>query len=423
MLKCFYSDLYSRNNKLDSNNYGLFLNNNIPKISYNNATFCEESISYEEIKKAVKNLKANKSPGTDGLTAEFYQFFYEDIKVNLYDSINYSFQNKILSTEQRRGILKLIPKKDKDLTNMRSYRPISLLNTDYKIIAHICATRLQKVLPEIISTDQNGYFQGRFIGHNIRTIIDTTQHIILKKQQAYLLFLDFKKAFDKLDHKFLFNTLHNFGFEKNFIQWIKILYTDIGSCILNNGYTSPYFQIMAGITQGCPISALLFIIAVECLSIYIKNNNSIKGIKMGCVERKITQLADDTTLFLRDIGSIQTTIYALLLFYSVSGLKLNNGKTVVLPIGENCHNPHTNLFGLQWGSNEVLSLGIWFSSNINNLIKKNHDLKLEKFRNILNHWTKFNLTLLGKVTVLKSLALANVNSFNQQCIHSGLVHK
>ena len=79
VLKCFYSDLYSRNNKLDSNNYGLFLNNNIPKINYNNATFCEESISYEEIKKAVKNLKANKSPGTDGLTAEFYQFFYEDI--------------------------------------------------------------------------------------------------------------------------------------------------------------------------------------------------------------------------------------------------------------------------------------------------------------------------------------------------------
>ena len=82
----------------------------------------------------------------------------------------------------------------------------------------------------------------------------------------------------------------------------------------------------------------------------------------------------------------------------------------MLPIGEYCHNPHTNLFGLQWGSNEVLSLGIWFSSNINNLIKKNHDLKLEKFINILNHWTKFNLTLLGKVTVLKSLALANVKS-------------
>ena len=303
MLKCFYSDLYSKNNKLDSSNYGIFLNSNIPKISYNSVTFCEESISSEEIKKAVKNLKANKSPGTDGLTAEFYQFFFESIKDYLYDSINYSFQNKSLSIEQRRGILKLIPKKDKDLTNMRSFRPISLLNTDNKIIAHILASRPQEVLPEIISTDQNGYLQGRFIGHNIRTIIDTMQHIILKKQHAYLLFLDFEKAFDKLDHKFLINALHNFDFEKNYIQWIKILYTDIQSCILNNGYTSPYFQITAGIRQGCPISALLFIIAVECLSIYIKNNNSIKGIIMGHVERKNTQLADDTTLFLRDIGS------------------------------------------------------------------------------------------------------------------------
>ena len=114
-------------------------------------------------------------------------------------------------------------------------------------------------------------------------------------------------------------------------------------------------------------------------------------------------------MFLRDIGSIQTTINTLLLFYSASGLKLNNGKTVVLPIGKNCNKPQTNLFGLQWESNEVLSLGIWFSCDISNLIKKNHDLKLEKIRNILNHWSKFNLTLLGKVTVLKSLALANIN--------------
>ena len=221
---------------------------------------------------------------------------------------------------------------------MRSFRPISLLNTDYKIIAHILASRLQKVFPLI----KMGI--SKVTGHNIRRIIDTMQHIILKKQQAYLLFLDLEKSFDKLDHKFFNKCSHNFGFEKKFIHWIKILYTDdIQSCILNNGYISPYFQIMAGIRQGCPISALLYIIAVECLSINIKNNNIIKGIKMGCEERKITQLADDTTLFLRDMGSIQTTINTLLLFYSVSGLKLNNSKTVVLPIGKNCHTPQTYL--------------------------------------------------------------------------------
>ena len=74
---------------------------------------------------------------------------------------------------------------------LQAHLPISLLNTDYNIITHILASRLQKVLPEIISTDQNGYLQGRFIGHNIRPIRDTMQHIILKKQRAYLLILDF----------------------------------------------------------------------------------------------------------------------------------------------------------------------------------------------------------------------------------------
>ena len=409
MLKCFYSDLYSKNNSLDPNNYKAFLNNNVPKLSQSSAALCEEPISYKKIQMAIKNLKSNKSPGTDGLTTEFYIFFYEKIKSYLFDCINYSFENKILSIEQRRGVLKIIPKKDKDLTNMRSFRPISLLNTDYKIITHILATRLQNVLPEIISSDQNGYLKGRFIGHNIRTIIDTIQHTTLKNRYAYLLFLDFEKALDKVDHRFLINAMHTFGFGENFIQWIKILYTDIQSCVINNGFTSQYFRVMAGIRQGCPISALLFIIAAECLSIFIKNNCNIKGIKMGGLERKITQLADDTTMFLKDIESIQATLNGLHLFYTVSGLKLNNSKTVVLPIGKNCPKPQNNLFDLQWGCTEVFSLGTWFCGDLQNIIKKNHDLKLEKFRRILNHWSKFNLTLMGKVTILKSIALANLN--------------
>ena len=408
-LKGFYGDLYSRDKNLDQRNYKHFLNDKIPKINPDSVSICEQPISYKEINSAIKNLKMNKSPGTDGLTAEFYMFFHKDIKQNLYDCINYSFQNKILSIEQRRGVLKLIPKKDKDLTNMRSFRPITLLNTDYKIITHILASRLQKVLPEIISSDQNGYLKGRFIGHNIRTILDTIQYTSQKDQQAYLLFLDFEKAFDKLDHKFLINALYRFGFGNNFIQWIQILYTDIQSCVLNNGFTSQYFQIMAGIRQVCPISALLFVVAVECLAIYIKEQSSIKGINVGGKERKITQLADDTTLFLRDIGSIQNTLYGLSLFYSVSGLIVNKSKTMVLPIGKNCNIPQNSLFDLQWNCTEVFSLGTWFSGEIHTIVKKNYDLKFEKFLNILNHWSKLRLTLLGKVTVLKSVALANLN--------------
>ena len=121
------------------------------------------------------------------------------------------------------------------------------------------------------------YIKGRFIDHNIKTIIETIQCTAQKDQQAYLLFLDFEKAFDKLDHKYLINALHSFGFGINVLQWIKFLYiyTDIQSCVLNNGFTSQYFQIMAGTRQECPISALLFIVVVECLAVYIKVNSCI----------------------------------------------------------------------------------------------------------------------------------------------------
>ena len=98
-----------------------FLHDKFPKIDPNSVSLCEEPISYEEMSSAIRNLKTNKPPGTDGSAAEFYMFLYKDIKTNLYDCINFAFQNKILSIEQCRGVLKLIPKNNKDLTNMRFF--------------------------------------------------------------------------------------------------------------------------------------------------------------------------------------------------------------------------------------------------------------------------------------------------------------
>ena len=172
------------------------------------------------------------------------------------------------------------------------------------------------------------------------------------------------------------------------------------------------------------MSNLSFVIHNSCgmaLNIY-NNNNSTKDIKLECLERKITQLADDTTLFLRDIGSIQTMINALLLFYSASYLKLNNSKTVVFPIGEKLSQT-TNLFCLQWGSNEVLALGIWFSSDISNLVKQNHGLKLEKIQKYFESLIKIQFNAIWKSNCSKILSISKYNFLNQQCIYNRLVHK
>ena len=92
-------------------------------------------------------MKLNKSPGTDGLTADFFKIFWEEIKELVYESIMSSFDKGYLSCEQKRGVLRLIQKKDKDITLIKNWRPISLLNTDYKLLTHVLANRLQKVIP------------------------------------------------------------------------------------------------------------------------------------------------------------------------------------------------------------------------------------------------------------------------------------
>ena len=114
----------------------------------------------------------NKTPGSDGFTIEFYRFFWNAIDPIMVDSFNYAFENGEMSISQKRGIISLIPQKDKDKKYLKNWRPISRLNNDYKIVTKALALRLEKVLPTIISPNQTGYVKGRYIGESIRIITD-----------------------------------------------------------------------------------------------------------------------------------------------------------------------------------------------------------------------------------------------------------
>ena len=121
----------------------------------------------EELWKIIKDSPTNKSPGTEGFTTEFYQAFWPYIKTYMMDSFKESLDNGQLTTTPKRGIISLIPKPQKDLDMLKNWRPITLLNQDYKYLAKIVANRLKAILPEIISTDQSGFVSNRFIGSNI----------------------------------------------------------------------------------------------------------------------------------------------------------------------------------------------------------------------------------------------------------------
>ena len=192
-------------------------------------------LTLEECAKVLSNFSNDKKPGSDGLTIEFYQFFWNIIGKFVVDSFNYAFHKGCLSISQRLGIISLIPKKNKNLEHLKNWRPISLLNTDYKITTKAIAVRLEKVLPSIIHPCQTGYMKGRYIGECIRLISDTKLYTKQKNLPGAAIFLDFEKAFDTIEWSYLQECLEVFNFGPQLRQWIRVFYSNISSRVLNNG--------------------------------------------------------------------------------------------------------------------------------------------------------------------------------------------
>jgi hypothetical protein len=170
-----------------------FLDPNTPKIGEPEKELCEQELSLDEIGRALRDLTNGKSPGTDGFTPDFYKFFWAKLKMLVLNSLKAAYVNNELSIDQKRGVINLIPKKDKDMRFLKNWRPIALLNTDYKILTKTLATRLKQVLPQVINEDQVAYLKERFIGQNIRTNRHNRLHKRQKKPRNNC-FLRFRKS-------------------------------------------------------------------------------------------------------------------------------------------------------------------------------------------------------------------------------------
>ncbi len=218
----FYKDLYSSNfSQTDCNLFFEKIQQIIPNIDDEFKKLCDEDLQIEEIDLAMKKLKLNKSPGPDGLTSNFYRFFWDDLKELLFRAFLQSIEEGTLSSTQRQGLITLLPKPDKDSRYIDNLRPITLLNTDYKIFAHIFANRLKKGINKIINESQSGFLAGRSIHNNIRLIIDLLEYSEWIEEDGFILFLDFKKAFDMLEHSFFISCSTVFWFWRQICEHYK----------------------------------------------------------------------------------------------------------------------------------------------------------------------------------------------------------
>ena len=404
-IQLFYAHLYDK--KVDLSNENLiepFLSTvNTSKLTDEQRASVDKQLTLSECFAALKTFKKNKTPGNDGLTAEFYLAFWPLVGKCLVECLNFAHRHGVLlSTSQKQAMITLIEKKDKDKRLLKNWRPISLINMDVKIASKAMAMRLESILPLLIHHSQNAFIKGRSIFDAVRTIDDILEFAKRNNKPGILVAIDFEKAFDSLNQTFLVKVLQKFNFGTYFLQWIRTFYANLSSCVLNNGFSTNFFSVSRGVRQGDPLSPLLFILSLEILACYIRQDRNIHGLVINNEEIKLTLFADDVTCFLRDRLSYLHLFVILKFFSRFSGLRVNDDKTELIAIGPQ------NLVQEEFYHKICTSiniLGIHFDYHKTKRRNSNFNSILKSIKKTLNMWSWRGLTLLGRIQIVKTFAI------------------
>ena len=288
----------------------------------------ETLLKREEVTRAIRSLGKGKAPGPDHLPGEFYIEFEHLITGILFNVFEDIHESGFMTADFRSGDIILLYKKE-DPREIRNYRPIILLQVDYKIRSKILVYRLKPAMEEIVHKAQLGFVPGR-------SITDATH--LLKLIQAYLdetenegliIAADWEKAFDRVSWEYLSQALRALGFGPTACRWIDIMYNSEAPpqrFLRVNGTRSDPFSIMSGVPQGCPASPLLFLVVAEALTRAIEDDKRIHGIKVHDQEIKITQFADDTQILLAGYKNLKFVWPILDEYEKATAMKANAKK-------------------------------------------------------------------------------------------------
>ena len=402
----FYQDLYTEEPVSQEAVNDFLYNINLPRVPPDLYEQCEGDLTFEEALDAIKLMKNGKTPGSDGLPAEFYKKFFHIFGHDFVTMINLCNFLGRLSPSQRLSLITLLCKNRDFHFFLNYWRPISLLNVDYKIVSKALSIRLRKVMPYIVHMDQTCSVIGRSITDNVhllRNIFDFTEQ---KGIKCAFINLDQAKAFDRVSIPYLLSVLQAYGFGPSFLRWIGLLYTDIQSAVIVNGHISPVFPIERGVRQGCAISPLLYVLTMEPFAGKIRASPTFRGLNIpgNPHEARISQYADDTTLICTNLSSIQETLQLCTYFGTASGAQLNRDKTCGMWLGGWKYR-QDKPYGISW-VREKKMLGFVFTHN--DIYKANWQPILEKFRKTLDLNSKRGLSLHGKAILANIMACSKL---------------
>ena len=274
------------------------------RISYSLKTKLEQDPTRHELDEFVtKKLKAKlKSPGPDGIPYEFVTVMWKEIRSLVFRMIEWFFVNKTMPRNVPEGLIVFLPKKGKYKTIIKNLRPLTLLNSIYKIASGMIAERIKKVLPSIISQNQYGFTEGKQAADLIEISRQMLDDATEKKKSLAIFAIDFSGAFDNISYKAIINALYRRGFGKKIITSIATLLTGNSSKIVVNGRYKGAINIEKSCRQGDPISPYLFILVLDQLLDKLNRARSLKGYELKMHEKTIKMtaaaFADDCYAFL-----------------------------------------------------------------------------------------------------------------------------
>jgi ribonuclease HI/exonuclease III len=398
------------------------------RINEEQIKMLEEKTTIEEIDRALIQSNNGKTPGVDGWNYEFWKSWprpekdtresetIPDIIYMLHMLINDIEINGIKEQDFTKGVMFLLYKK-KDKKRIENYRPLTLLNTDYKIYTKTIATKLGKIAPTLLHENQAGFVPGRGLWNHTRTSHLIIEYCDLIGYNGCIVALDQEKAYDKIDHDYMWRVLEKNGLPNKFIERVKELYKCTETIIMVNGVLPKPIKVERGVRQGDPMSCLLYNFSIEPLAILLRKSE-LKGIEVPGLREKIlvTLFADDTLVYMGKDDSMKVLDKIIEEFCKASTAKFNIEKTEYLPIGTKEYREEVirtrkigtkeiaeNISLIQDGS-AMRTLGAWIGNNGCTEVQWNKILNKQK--EIMELWGKTRPTMKGKELILKALVMS-----------------
>ena len=362
-----------------------------PRLEAADAARLEGVITESEVRAALRTVSTNKSPGLDGLPYEMYLRLSHLFVPILTDMFNHWFAQGSIPGQVSKGLITLIQKKDTQGGELDDYRPITLLNTELKILTRILASRLRIVMDYLVDPEQTYALQGRSIQNNLH-LIRTVLEGIEDDTCAALINLDQSKAFDRVDHRFLGAVLEAAGFGDGFRAWISILYRSPTARVRVNGKCSESFALSRSVRQGCPLSPLLYCLALEPLLRRLRDGGRRGVLLPGGARARNSAYADDVSVFVSSHEDILAVLQALDEYERITGAKINRSKSKGLRLGAwrrlNPPGP------FEWTNGPIKILGIWFGPDLQ--LELNWSEVQAKVEGSVQTWLRRRLSLKGR---------------------------